>query len=180
MRAAQGRESKVDSELRELKQELLEVRSENEQVKMSMQRDKDRVESLENMLSNEKERREAESAELRRLLAQEREKSLQAAREAERFATEIGGAKREAERARADVEKKNDRIEELERQLSEARLTAQQYGARPDGFGQAMKLETKIEQLEDKHRDELSSVQLRLVNKEAEMQKMETLLIQLH
>ena len=43
-----------------------------------------------------------------------------------------------------------------------------------------MKLESKIEQLEEKHRDELSSAQLRLVNKEAEMQKMETLLIQLH
>lgn len=43
-----------------------------------------------------------------------------------------------------------------------------------------MKLETKIEQLEAKHRDEVSSMQVRLTNKEAEMQKMEALLLELH
>ena len=180
VRAANDRESRVDAELQEAKDDLAGVKAENERVKLSLVDKRGQVEALEKMLSNEKERRDVESSELRNLLTQERDKSLQAAREAERFATEIGGAKREAERARADLEKKLDRIEELERELQQARLTAAQYGAKPDGFGLAGKLETKIEQLEAKHRDELTSVQVRLASKESEMHRMEALLLQLH
>lgn len=65
-----------------LKDELASVKAENERVKLSLVDKNSQISSLEKMLSSEKERREVESTELRNLLTQEREKSLQAAREA--------------------------------------------------------------------------------------------------
>ena len=51
------------------------------------------------MLKKEQQRREGENGEIRNLLHQAQEKSLQAAREAERYSTQIEGFKQQAQRA---------------------------------------------------------------------------------
>ena len=127
------------------------------------------------MISLERQRREGESGELRNLLMVEREKSLQAAREAEKFSTEINIHKREAERAISDLERKRERVEELERLLLEAKV-----GKGREDTMAMFKWENKQQELEAKHKDELSSVQLRLANREADNYKMEQLMVKLH
>lgn len=73
--------------------------------------------SLEEMLKQERQRREGENGEIRNLLYQEQEKSIQAAREAEKFATEIRMYKEKADRAIFDLERKNEQVEELREKL---------------------------------------------------------------
>lgn len=64
------------------------------------------IRSHEELLKQERDRREAENGEIRNLLYQEQDKSLQAAREAEKFATEIRMYKETADRAQFDVDRK--------------------------------------------------------------------------
>jgi hypothetical protein len=64
--------------------------------------------SLEEMLKQERQRREGENGEIRNLLYQEQDKALQAAREAEKFATEIRLYKEKADKAVKELEKKSD------------------------------------------------------------------------
>ena len=105
------------------------------------------------MVKAERERRETEGTELRNLLLQEREKSLQAAREAQKYATEIETAKREADRAYNELDTKKVRLEEVESQLVQAKIENKQDFSAKQNFMQN-------DNLEQKHKDEVSSLQL--------------------
>lgn len=130
-------------------------------------------EALEGMIKAERERRETEGTELRNLLLQEREKSLQAAREAQKYATEIETAKREADRAYSELENKKARVEEMESQLIQFKIEAKHEP-------KAAPVLDNTQHLEAKHQDEVNSLQLRLANRESEVSRMESLLIELH
>ena len=65
------------------------------------------------MLKLERERREGENGEIRNLYYQEQEKSLQAAREAERVSTQIKMYKEAQERALFDLARKNEQVEQM-------------------------------------------------------------------
>lgn len=168
MYEAQARERKRENEVEDLRDQLASLQEENERVKLSLVNKDSKNASLEEMIRLERERREGESGELRNLLMVEREKSLQAAREAEKFATEINIHKREAERAVNDLDRKRERVDELERLLLEAKV-----GKGRSDTMEMFKWESKQAELEAKHKDELSSVQLRLANRESDIYKME-------
>ena len=69
------------------------------------------------MLNQERQRREGENGEIRNLLYQEQDKALMAAREAERFATEIRLYKEKADKAISDLERKERQLEEFQDKL---------------------------------------------------------------
>lgn len=131
--------------------------------------------SLEEMLKLERERREGENGEIRSLLYQEQEKALQAAREAEKFSTQIKMHKEQADRAIFDLDRKNEQLESMQQKVIE---NHSDKNAAHEGL--LFKFENDKKDLEDNHRDAISSMQIKLNNKETDIYKMEQLLLQLN
>ena len=83
-----------------------DVKEEMSQLKAEIADKEAQIRSQEELLKQERQRREGENGELRNLLFQEQQKALEAAREAERLATEIRTYKEKADRAEFDVDTK--------------------------------------------------------------------------
>lgn len=76
-----------------------EIKEEVSQLKAEIADKEAQIRSQEELLSQERERRAGETGEIRNLLFQEQGKALEAAKEAERLATEIRMYKEKADRA---------------------------------------------------------------------------------
>ena len=115
------RENKKDSEIEDLRFQNEAFQKENERLKLSLANKDSQNQGFEEQIRQERERRENDGEQLRNLLMQEREKSLQAAREAERYNTEIQMYSREADNARRDLEKFQDKFYAKEEELLQAK-----------------------------------------------------------
>ena len=113
----QKKENQLQNELNQLRDRNEQLLDEISRLRINIGNMTAQNQSLEEMLKQERQRREGENGEIRNLLYQEQEKSIQAAREAEKFATEIRMYKEKADRAIFDLERKNEQVEELREKL---------------------------------------------------------------
>ena len=98
-----------------------------------------------------------------------------AARESEKFATEIRLFKDQADKAIRDLERKERQLEEFQEKLLQV-----QSGKNTVHEDLLFKFEKQRRDLEEKHRDDLSSLEIKLNNKESDIYKMEQLLLKLN
>lgn len=126
------------------------------------------VRAQDELLKQERERRGAENGEIRNLLYQEQDKSLQAAREAEKYATEIRMHQERTNRAELDLDRKQAQVDDLQQ-----KLFATNQGKNSAHESLLFKFENQKHELEERHRDEVSSMQLKLNNRDSDLHKME-------
>jgi hypothetical protein len=86
-------------------------------------------------------------------LYQEKERAVQAAREAERFSTEIRMYKEQANQAVFDLERKKEQLEELQQKMLD---NANNKNTSHEGL--LWKFENDKKDLEERHRDDLNSM----------------------
>ena len=84
---------------------------------------------------------------------QEKERAVQAAREAERFSTEIRMYKEQANQAMFDLERKKEQLEELQQKMLD---NANNKNTSHEGL--LWKFENDKKDLEERHRDDLNSM----------------------
>lgn len=84
---------------------------------------------------------------------QEKERAVQAAREAERFSTEIRMYKEQANQAVFDLERKKEQLEELQQKMLD---NANNKNTSHEGL--LWKFENDKKDLEERHRDDLNSM----------------------
>jgi hypothetical protein len=108
-------------------------------------------------------------------LYQEKERAVQAAREAERFSTEIKMYKEQANQAVFDLERKKEQLEDLQQKMLD---NANNKNTSHEGL--LWKFENDKRDLEERHRNDLNSMQIKLNKKEEDIYKMEQLLLQIN
>jgi hypothetical protein len=86
-------------------------------------------------------------------LYQEKERAVQAAREAERFSTEIRMYKEQANQAVFDLERKKEQLEDLQQKMLD---NANNKNTSHEGL--LWKFENDKRDLEERHRDDLNSM----------------------
>lgn len=84
---------------------------------------------------------------------QEKERAVQAAREAERFSTEIRMYKEQANQAVFDLERKKEQLEDLQQKMLD---NANNKNTSHEGL--LWKFENDKRDLEERHRDDLNSM----------------------
>ena len=108
---------------------------------------------MEELLKLERERRSAETEELRNLLYQEREKAIEAAREAERSITEIRLYKKQAHKAEQEAERCRLEVQQVKEH------SIRMEGERNKGSDLVSeRYELRMKELREQHQNELSSL----------------------
>lgn len=113
----EARQARLDSSLHE----VATLRDENHRLKNTVVNKDSQNQQLEKFYEKEKERREAETGELRRMLEEEKARAIAAVREAEQSSTKIFMYERQSEGLEARVVDKELRINQLVEEIDRVR-----------------------------------------------------------
>ena len=156
-------------------EEIRGLTDENHRLKNTIVNKDSQNQQLEKFYEKEKERREAETGELRRMLDDEKARAVAAVREAEQASTKIYMFEKQAENSERHVKEKEKRIDELTEVID--KLRKQQIETAKAQLRQI----DALKQAKDDGIDERSqSLQIKLNAKAADMERMENLLIEMH